>query len=70
MKAKELDLLLKLADKFQRDLAHNAAVILAQIPPHLHAEAKVIMQDRTSLYSPYVAGLIDADLKKRQTRTI
>lgn len=61
----ELTLVLNLADRFQRRMAHDAAVTLAQIPPRLHAEALAIMQDRTSLYSPLVAGIIDKDLAKR-----
>lgn len=68
MKSRELDLILKAADRFQRQLAHDAAVALAQIPPALHPEAKVILQDCTSLYSPYVADLIEKELRKRQKR--
>lgn len=60
----ELDRAIEAADTFCRDLAKAAAKQLRKFEPEVRDAVLCILQDATSLYSPYTADMIDNLLKE------
>lgn len=57
--------LVELGNQFDEDLAAAAAKVFKQLPPEIDVHVKYYLQDRTSLFSPRTADLIDKLLGRR-----
>ena len=53
----------EVGDRFCRDIAMAAARALREIPKAEREEARYFLQDKTSLFSPYIADLTEVYLK-------
>jgi hypothetical protein len=61
--SEQLDQAVGCLNEFGADLAKIAAKQLRKFPPEAQEHFWMMLQDATSLYSPYVANRIDKELK-------